>query len=147
MIDLQSIEQLAAKAERPAKFPKGFFSPLVPVTGKLLEKGFKIRQVADWLIQNKAMKAGHRARFLEAMHSQLHRLRRKGASRAIREGREFVWMESFAYESTHLCAAGESVALCGARSHGWGPEVSATNRCCRCVGAQKRLQAPLSRSS
>jgi hypothetical protein len=122
-----------AKATPPPRFPRGYFDPLVTPTRLLLDKGFKLHQAADLLIEERVIKPQDRFCFLQAMRGRISRLKRQQVSAG-----GFAWSASLYYDSTHLVQEGGRKALCGSTATAWEAERSESNRCARCIGLARK---------
>lgn len=120
-------------AAPPAKFPRGYFDPLVVPTRKLLDKGLRIHQAADFFVENGSIKANQRQAFMHAMRCRISRLTRKKVTAG-----NYSWQGSLFYDSSHLVSAGERKAICGATATVWVPEVTESNHCARCTGLARK---------
>lgn len=121
-------------AQRPPRFPRGYFDSLVTPSRELLDKGLRIHEAADWFIKHGVFPVAYRRRFIDAMKSRLSRLRQKEATDAD----AVSWRSSFAYDSAHAVAKDAVTALCGARTTLWTGVTPTSHRCARCLGISRR---------
>lgn len=121
--------------ERPGKFPRGYFDPLVPQVGELLKKTFRLHEIADMFIAKNVLPLGSRTRFMDAMKSRRSRLQQLKA----KKGEQFTWKSSPYYESVHA-VANSLKALCGAHTGCWVEASLTANKCARCKGVAARQE-------
>lgn len=121
-------------AEPPPPLRRGFFDPLYAPTKALLDKGFRLYQAADWLIQNRALPQQHRGRYLNAMRVRFTRFRQP-----VPVSSDYHWQATLGYDSVHaLPVAGGVKALCGATSGRWFATGEGARKCRICQGIVTR---------
>lgn len=125
--------QLIKDAQPPPQRNTKYFDGLVMPARVLLDKGFTMAQAADLLIEKRALIKRDRHAFLGAMRSRLWRLKRKALDPSL----TYAWHLSASYNSAHLRAAGERLAVCGAAASFWVIGDAAPVRCARCQGIER----------
>ena len=116
-------------ADPPGRFPKGYFDSILTPTRLLLDRGLKLCQAVDWLIDHGVLAPQLRRASVNAMRSRLMRFR----TRQAKAGEVLTWKAALGYDAAH--ATSGVVALCGAKSARWMGSTNEQRRCRMCQHA------------
>lgn len=129
----ERVMEMIKDAKPPAPRNTKYFDSLTMPARVLLDKGFTMAQAADLLIEKRALARQDRRAFLAAMRSRMWRLKRKALDPAL----NYAWHLSASYNSAHLRAAGERLAVCGVAASFWVLGDASPTRCARCLNIEK----------